>query len=63
MGKRNALNTMGELQLLPSYLQGVKNWEDNIKMNLREVGWSTWTGLIWFGCRAFVNAVINLRVP
>jgi hypothetical protein len=22
--------------------------EDNIKMYLREVGWGTWTGLIWF---------------
>ena len=39
MGKRNALNTVGELKLLPSCLLGVKNWEDNITMNLREVGW------------------------
>jgi len=24
-------------------------WEDNIKMDLDEVGWGgTWTGLIWF---------------
>jgi hypothetical protein len=22
-------------------------WEDNIKMNLREIGWVLWTGLIW----------------
>jgi ABC-type uncharacterized transport system permease subunit len=22
-------------------------WEDNIKMNLQEVGWGAWTGLIW----------------
>jgi hypothetical protein len=22
-------------------------WEDNIKMDLREVGWGAWTGLIW----------------
>jgi hypothetical protein len=22
-------------------------WEDNIKMNLRKVGWGTQTGLIW----------------
>jgi hypothetical protein len=22
-------------------------WEDNIKMNLREVGWRAWTGSIW----------------
>jgi hypothetical protein len=22
-------------------------WEDNIKMDLREVGWMAWTGSIW----------------
>jgi hypothetical protein len=22
-------------------------WEDNIKMDLQEVGWTGWTGLIW----------------
>ena len=22
-------------------------WEDNIKMDLQEVGWGTWTGMIW----------------
>jgi hypothetical protein len=42
-------------------------WEDNIKMDLREVGWSSMdqTDLAqdrdqW---RALVNAVMNLRVP
>ena len=41
-------------------------WEDNIKMDLREVGWQDidWIDLAqgrdrW---RAFVNAVMNLRV-
>jgi hypothetical protein len=24
-----------------------RRWEDNIKMNLREMGWVVWTGLIW----------------
>jgi hypothetical protein len=24
-------------------------WEDNIEMDLQEVGWGVWTGLIWFG--------------
>jgi hypothetical protein len=22
-------------------------WVDNIKMDLREIGWMVWTGLIW----------------
>jgi hypothetical protein len=42
-------------------------WEDNIRMDLREVGWSDvdWIGLAqdkkrW---RALVNSVLNLRVP
>jgi hypothetical protein len=24
-----------------------RTWEDNIKMDLQEVGWGTWTGLSW----------------
>jgi hypothetical protein len=42
-------------------------WEDNIKMDLREVGWG---GMDWINqaqdrdrWRAVVNAVMNLRVP
>jgi hypothetical protein len=42
-------------------------WEDNIKMDLREVGWG---GMDWIELardrdrwQALVNAVINLRVP
>jgi hypothetical protein len=42
-------------------------WEDNIKMNLREIGWEVveWMHLAqdmdkW---RALVNAVMNLWVP
>jgi hypothetical protein len=41
-------------------------WEDNIRMDLQEVGW----GMDWIDmaqdrdrCRALVNAVMNLRVP
>jgi hypothetical protein len=44
-----------------------RRWEDNIKMDLREIGFdgSTWIRLAedrvqW---RAFVNMVMNLRVP
>jgi hypothetical protein len=24
-----------------------RRWDDNIKMNLQEVVWGAWTGLIW----------------
>jgi hypothetical protein len=41
-------------------------WKDNIKMDLQDVGW----GMDWIklaqdrdSSRAFVNAVMNLRVP
>jgi hypothetical protein len=43
-----------------------RRWVDNIKMDLIETGWS---GVDWIGLaqdrdkwRAFVNAVMNLRV-
>jgi hypothetical protein len=42
-------------------------WEDNIKMDLREIGWG---GMDWKDLaqdrdqwRAVVNTVMNLRVP
>jgi hypothetical protein len=44
-----------------------RRWEDNIKMDPQDVGWG---GMGWIGVaqdrdiwRAFVNAVMNLRVP
>jgi hypothetical protein len=44
-----------------------RRWEDNIKMDLQEVGWG---GIDWIDMaqdrdrwRALVNAVMNLRVP
>jgi hypothetical protein len=44
-----------------------RRWEDNIKMDLREVGWG---GMDWINLaqdsdrwRALVKAVMNLRVP
>jgi hypothetical protein len=44
-----------------------RRWEDNIKMDIREVGWE---GMNWIELtqdrdrwRALVNAVMNLRVP
>jgi hypothetical protein len=41
-------------------------WEDNIKMDLQEVGCGVWTRLSWLRIvrrRAPVNAVMNLRAP
>jgi hypothetical protein len=42
-------------------------WVDNIKMDLREIGWDgmDWTKLAqdWDQWRALVNTVMNLRVP
>jgi hypothetical protein len=45
-----------------------RRWEDNIKMDLQEVGYEVWTGLSWLrigagGGQLIVNAVMNLRVP
>jgi hypothetical protein len=44
-----------------------RRWEDNIKMDLREVGWG---GMDWINLaqdrdrwRGLVNTVMNLRVP
>jgi hypothetical protein len=25
-----------------------RRWKDNIKMDLRDVAWGAWTGLLWF---------------
>jgi hypothetical protein len=44
-----------------------RTWEDNIRMDLREIGWG---GMDWIDLaqdsdqwRALVNTVMNLRVP
>ena len=28
--------------------RSMRIWDDNIKMDLQEVGWGAWTVLIWF---------------
>jgi len=42
-----------------------RRWEDNIKMNLREVGGGDWMELVQDRDRwqALVNTVMNFRVP
>jgi hypothetical protein len=44
-----------------------RRWEDNIKMDLREIGWG---GMDWIDLaqdrnqwRALVNTVMNFRIP
>jgi hypothetical protein len=44
-----------------------RRWVDNVKMDLREIGWD---GMVWTDLandrnqwRALVNMVMNLRVP
>jgi hypothetical protein len=44
-----------------------RRWVDNIKINLREIGWNCmdWIDLAQNRdqCRSLVNTVMNLRVP
>jgi transposase len=42
-----------------------RRWVDNIKMDLREIGWDYWIDLAQDGdqWRALVSTVMNLRVP
>jgi hypothetical protein len=66
--KRNAYRIlMGKLEGKRRLGRPRRRWVDNIKMNLREIGWGGWTGLIlaqdrdqW---RALANTIRNLRVP
>jgi hypothetical protein len=50
-----------------SFGRSRRRWVDNIKMDLREIGWDDmdWIDLAEDGdqCRALVNTVMNFRVP
>jgi hypothetical protein len=65
--KRNAYRIlMGKLEGKRPLGRPRRRWEDNIEMDLREIGWG---GMDWIDftqdrdqCRALVNMVMNLRV-
>jgi len=37
---------------LRDYSVDVRRWEDNIRMDLREIGWELWTKFIWLRRRS-----------
>jgi hypothetical protein len=67
-GKRNAYTILvGKLEGKRPLRRPRRRWVDNIKMDLREIGWD---GMNWIDLaqdrdqwRALVNKVMNLRVP
>jgi hypothetical protein len=38
---------MGKLEGKGPFGKPRHRWENNIEMDLQEVGWGSWTGLIW----------------
>jgi hypothetical protein len=66
--KRNAYRILvGNLEGKRPLGRHGRRWEDNIKMDRREIGWG---GMGWIDLaqdrnqwRALVNTVMNLRVP
>jgi hypothetical protein len=56
----------GAFKVLVGKLQGIRplgrprhRWEDNIKMDLQEVGWGAWTGLMWLKIGTGVGFLIR----
>jgi hypothetical protein len=68
IGKRNAYTIlMGKPEQKRSLRRHRRRWKDDIKIDLREIGWADmdWIHLAmvrdqW---RALMNPVLNLRVP
>jgi hypothetical protein len=68
MGEKNAYGILvGKPEEKRPLRRPRSRWMDNIKMDFREVGWC---GMDWIDVaqdrdqwRAFVNTVMNLRVP
>jgi hypothetical protein len=47
-GKRGAYGILvGKPEGQKPLVRPRSRWEDNIQMDLQEVGWGAWTGLIW----------------
>jgi hypothetical protein len=38
---------VGKIEGTRSFGRPRRRWEDDIKMDLQELGWAAWTGLIW----------------
>jgi hypothetical protein len=61
------INYWWESQKERDHYENQHRWVDNIKMDLREIGWGgmDWIDLVqdrdWW--RVFVNIVLNLQVP
>jgi hypothetical protein len=46
--KRNANRILvGKPEGKKTTRKPIRRWEDNIKIDLREIGWLVWTALIW----------------
>jgi hypothetical protein len=50
MGERGGVHEVfvGKSEARRPFVRTRRTRQDNIKMDLREVGWEAWTGSIWF---------------
>jgi transposase len=63
--KRNAYRMLGKPEGKRPLGRPRRRWLDNIKMNLRDIGWD---GMVWidlahdrYQWRALINTVMNIR--